>query len=313
MKKTTNPYRRKRNKVIIIYLMTMVAAFLLGTVLFGLYDSTGAAFFRSLGFIFILIDSLGMILLVPFLICVVKLSKQAKLYDEQMAAPPEPVKIVTDSVGEMQIERRDGRIGYHYKKMYDREMGPWWSAIGLLFILPPLGAVFCFLKAYREPQNSLKNALMLSSTGYVLAGLGAAIAVLPALIGIDDTEALVKAMIFPACILICAALMLYYAAILNKKGRMIARVQKLVWIDAVLNIDELSIQLNMTYGETIAMLQSLIDEGFLYTCFIDFAARELISTIQLRKTAKKCRHCGGTTTFIAGTAAVCDYCGRFLK
>ena len=83
MKKTTNPYRRKRNKVIIIYLLTMVAAFLLGTVLFGLYDSTGAAFFQSLGFIFILIDSLGMILLVPFLICVVKLSKQAKLYDEQ--------------------------------------------------------------------------------------------------------------------------------------------------------------------------------------------------------------------------------------
>ena len=87
-----NPYRKKRNKTTIIYLLTMAAAFLLGMGMIGLNELTGVKLFYTLGMIFTMIDALGMILLVPLLIRIVKLTKQAKMHDEAQAAPPSRIR-----------------------------------------------------------------------------------------------------------------------------------------------------------------------------------------------------------------------------
>jgi len=313
MKHRDNPYSKKRNKLVLWYVLVFAAAFLLAMAFFALEGATGAEFFGVLGLAACVVGSVCLVLLVPLLVCVVKLTLQAKAYAQRQSAVPAPPKVVTDVMGESQTEDVSGRFGYHYAKMYHREMGPWGGIIALLFMLPPLGVLFAFYKAYREPQHAFSSSITLRAVGYVLTGFGVALAVFVALIGIDETDVLIKAMVFPAACVAVAAFMLAYAGVLNKKARLVARFEKLVWIDAVLNIDMLAAEMGMTYSDTVSTLQGLIDEGFLYSCFIDFAKREVVSPLRLPKTAKKCRKCGSTTTYIAGTIAVCDYCGRFLK
>lgn len=290
-----NKYRAKRKKIIKYYLLIFFAAFLLGTAFFYLADETGISLFTQIGTCVLIIDAVCLLLIVPFIIYIVYLTKMSRTE----IARTSDFKTV-----------RGVYTPKYYVPVTKDYVGPWWSVIVLLFLLPPIGAIFIFLKVYREQHKRLTNSVVLYSVGSVAAGLGALIAVLILLLA-DDLRA---AYFAPSALLLAfGAALLIGAAALRAKAAVTDRLFKLVWVKAELSIDAIASELKMSYGKAVGAIQKLIDDGFLNTCYIDFANRAIVAPVLLEKQAKKCRHCGGTTIFLKDTVCICDYCGRILK
>jgi len=295
MKKKQNPHIIKRNKIIKYYLLIFFAAFLSGTALFYLADETGNALYSQIGTYILIIDSICLVFVVPLIIYIVYLTKMSRTE----IARTSDFKTV-----------RGVYTPKYYVPVTKDAVGPWWSVIVLLFLLPPIGAIFIFLKVYREQHKRLTNSVVLYSVGSVAAGLGALIAVLILLLA-DDLRA---AYFAPSALLLAfGAALLIGAAMLRAKAAVTDRLFKLVWVKAELSIDAIADDLKMSYGKAVGTIQKLIDDGFLNTCYIDFANRAIVAPVLLEKQARKCRHCGGTTVFLKNTVCICDYCGRILK
>lgn len=313
MKSPGAKYRRKRNLGLIIYLLISAGSFLLGTGLMALWETLDWGILYSIAMVLIMVCSLTLIALIPVAIWAVNLSLKAKKEDRLyiQRQQPQPVKELVDAAGDrIKIVRRPPP--YPYAGFEDK--GPFWACIFMLFLLPPVGMCFVLYKLYQEPQHAPDNVITVRSTGWVLLALAALLAAGIIALGASEGEQLIALMVFlPGMMAVCAAILLAAAAQVDKNTCRLARLHSLIFVDATLSIDGIAKQMGMTYGKTVRLLQSHIDRGELFSCFLDFEQRQIVAPDQLPRTATKCRHCGGSTVHIKDVPALCRYCGRVLK
>ena len=307
MQRPGDKYRRKRNRVLAAYLLTGFSSFLLAVA--ALYFDLPYGIFMT----FIMIGTLCAVAFVPMVIWFLVQTMKGRQEDRQAAArqTPPPVQELTDTFGEtVCCPRRP--VPYPYEGRESK--GPWWAVIGLMFMLPPLGLCFALYKLYQEPQNALDNAIVVRATGWVILALSVLIgAGLILLEAADGARLLMLLLLLPGLMALSAVAMLGAAAHVSRTARRLARLHSLIFMDAVLEIDDVAREMGMDYGATIRLLQTHIDRGELFSCFLDFGCRQIVAPDRLPKAATRCRHCGGTTVHIRNMPALCRYCGRVLK
>ena len=306
MKRPGDRYRRKRNRVLAAYLLTGLGAFLLAAV--ALYFDLPYGIFMT----FIMICTLCAVAFVPMVIWSLVQTMKGRQEDLQAArqAPP-PVQELTDTFGEtVRCPRRP--VPYPHEGREPK--GPWWAVMMLLFMLPPLGLCFALYKLYQEPQNALENAVVVRATGWVVLALSALLAVgLILLEAAEGARLVMLLLLLPGIMALSAAAMLAAAAHVSRTARRLAHMHSLIFVDALLGIDDVAREMGMDYGTTVRLLQTHIDRGELFSCFLDFGERQIVAPDRLPKAATRCRHCGGTTVHIRNMPALCRYCGRVLK
>lgn len=305
-------YRRKRNRVLIGYGITLAGSFLLSSCFAGLWEALGWEILYGIFMAFIMVCTVCVIALVPLAIWALRQSMKAKNEDRlYIERQQQPVKELVDAAGErVKIVRRPPP--YPYAGFEDK--GPFWACLFMLFLLPPVGMCFVLYKLYQEPQHASDNAITVRATGWVLLVLAALLAGGIAALGASEGEPLIGLMIaLPGMMALCASLLLAAAWQVDRDTRRLARLHSLIFVDAILSIDEVARKMGLRYGETVKLLQQHIDRKELFSCFLDFEKRQIVAPDILPKTATRCRHCGGSTVHIQNVPALCRYCGRVLK
>ena len=223
---------------------------------------------------FIMIGTLCAVAFVPMVIWFLVQTMKGRQEDRQAAARQTPPPVQELTDTFGETVRCPRRpVPYPYEGRESK--GPWWAVIGLMFMLPPLGLCVALYKLYQEPQNALDNAIVVRATGWVILALS---------------------------VLIGAGLILLEAAEGARLLTLLLLLPGLMALSAVAML-----------GATVRLLQTHIDRGELFSCFLDFGCRQIVAPDRLPKAATRCRHCGGTTVHIRNMPALCRYCGRVLK
>ncbi len=128
--------------------------------------------------------------------------------------------------------------------------------------------------------------------------------------------------------LIGGSLIIYSSKRVKASGE---RYKKL--IDIVINqqqhiIENIAVQMNLGYNETVKVLQKMIDKGYFVGAYIDHGNHEIVFAnksiksvmknvtptqfTQKQKTIK-CPNCGGNNIINIGQVCECDYCGSPIE
>lgn len=305
--KQYNPFNIKAKKISKIYWGTIISPFVV-----GLFVNVGGGLFGSLQGIILFIPmmaaGIALVLFIPYVCYLVYLFRRAKIYNIENSTGSSTYESVNTSGS------KDFNISatqeIKYRGHEHKDYGPWAGVFIMMFILPPLGLYMAVMKALTDPSHYLENGVILESVGMPVGIIGIALAALQHKIfdGFDNLPLMAYYIIVMPVII--GVVMYAVGKSIQKKGLLIAKCQKLIWIDGILKLSDIGEKLHLNYGETVRVIQTYINKGFLFSCFIDYKLKTVVAPIQYPKEAVKCKGCGGTTVKIRGLAAVCSYCGR---
>ena len=277
--KDSNPYRVRRRKMIIKYIITFIAFFLLGMLTGAGEDSV----LFKIGMMFIVLDSMLIVMLPLFVYRMRVLGREAKKLDNE------------------------GRFTNR-----DDDMNMTLMAI-LLLLLPPLGVYAIIRQLNTMRRRLLEQSIYVRSMGEVLMGLVALATVSGIFTGAYSSPEGAFMIVVTLYYGISALIVVAAGALAHKYGRLYAICTQAIYADAELKISDIAERLRLTYGKTAQLIMNMIDAGVLGGAYIDFKHREVVAPTAWPKEARKCKGCGGTTICIQKRAGVCRYCGRVLK
>ena len=198
MKRPGDKYRKKRDRVLILYLLTVLCAFLLAVA------TVEVEWLYGLFMVLVMVCAVGGLAFIPLVIWTLVQTMKARQEDRRFITLQErssPVEL-TDVSGEtVRYPRRPAPYPYAGRE----EKGPWWAVIGLMFLLPPLGVCFALYKLYQEPQNAFDNAVVARAAGWVFLVLsvliGSGMVLLEAA---DGSQLVMLILLLPGLMAVCA-------------------------------------------------------------------------------------------------------------
>lgn len=290
-----NKYKMKRRSITRLYFGSFVFSFVsIGIVelIQAIFHASGESdFFQLLYAITAMPGGIALVVTIPYIAYVFYLTNRSRIYEKGLENTIEDIK---------------------YEGLEKSSVGPWVYVFILLFILPPAGLFVLVRKAFTEPAHYLGNALVLESSGISVGALGLILLALHVKIFMGVSYIPVMIYYTASLPFVCGASMYAVGKIIHRRGREIARCQNLIWVDAVLDLNELAEMIGLNYMQTVRKVQEYIDDGFLFSCFIDYKEKRIVCPQEFPKVAIKCRKCGGTTVKLKGIAAVCSFCGRII-